>query len=166
MRLATFRLGPALLPRRFLGVPEAILRINDGLRDESEFFIRGLFLVQCLLENLDDLVMPERNGPGGQGAVGGDLVMLGFLGGGDQGGIAFIFLDQLLRFLDEAFHPFTPFAAGLLFERAEDMTKTLDLVSSLALVLLESSTQSLVLRSFGHFWQRFQQLQLGIQQIL
>jgi len=92
--------------------------------------------------------------------------MLGFLRGGDQGGVTLFLFDHFLGLLDETFHSLASFAACRLVKRGKNLAQASDLVRSLALMLLERSAQPFVLRSLCHFRQRFQQLRLRIQQIL
>src|SRR5690606_20609881 len=64
-------------------------RLERGLvdfrqRDLIELRVGLLLLVQGLLEQLGGVVVAERLGQGAHRAVARDLVMLDFLGGGDQ----------------------------------------------------------------------------------
>jgi hypothetical protein len=98
--------------------------------------------------------------------------VLHFLSGRDKGEIGFgiLFLlafgDDLLAFFDQALHSATGFGLRLGSKDLKGLLETLDLAFRLFQVFLKSFAQFWVVRSFGHFGQRFYELVFGMQQVL
>ena len=145
------------------------LVVHDA-REDGELLVGLAFLVQGLLEELDDLLLAELFGEGPRGAVGGDLVVLHPLGGTDELGVAHgigaVGLDGLGAFLDEALHGVAGLALGFLAEELKRLLEAVHMAAGLLEMFGEAFLQFLVGGGLGHFGQGLEELILGVVEIL
>jgi hypothetical protein len=121
--------------------------------------------LQGLQHQIGDLLLPGGLGQGGDGAVGGDLVVLHALLGADDHRVqdrALVVVLQLgLGLLDEAAHPFADLAPGPRAQLFQRLLQPLDLVLGLFGVHLERFFQRRRGGLLGHARHRPQPLLLG-----
>jgi len=89
----------------------------DAVGDGGEELVGVLFFVEDAVEEVGCVVVAEKLGPGAEGAVDGDLVMLYLLGGGDKGDVADAgvgcVLDVVFGFGDEGGDGFAGCGVGI-----------------------------------------------------
>src|SRR5579864_5159842 len=151
-------------PHRHLGFD-----VDLGLGKLGELVVGLFLLLEGLLEHLHGLLGAEDLRVGADGAVGGNLVMLDTLRGGDQPGIDHVGialrLDHLLAFLDQAFHAVAGLALRPLAERAEQPLQAGDVLAGLAEMLIERILETGVMSRLDHLRQRIDQLSLGVEEV-
>src|SRR5271170_7573720 len=101
----------------------------DAVGDGGEEFVGVFLFVEDAVEDVGSVVFTEELGPGAEGAVDGDLVMLDLLGAGDKGdvtdgGVGGV-LDVVFRFGDEGGDGFA--GGGVGFAVVDVAEKGLDL---------------------------------------
>src|SRR6185369_1900931 len=104
-------------------------QVRHGLGDVGQLAVGLFLLAQGFLQQFEGFLVAHLLGPGADGAVGGDFVVLGFLGTGDEGGVGFSLADftqNFVSFGDDAFHAFAFLPAGSFAQRFEDLFKTGD----------------------------------------
>ena len=84
---------------------------------------------------------------------------------GIQHGIVAVFIDDLLAFLDEAFHCFADLAARFLAQPFENLFEPVDVPLGLFQVILKCPLQLRGGSFLGHFRQRLHQLVLGVVEV-
>src|SRR2546423_1834003 len=94
--------------------------------------------------------------------------MLDPLSGGDEAGVAHVFLrflDDGIAFFQKAFHSFAFWSMGRLFVTFQDSFQTLGLLPRLPEMLIESRSKPSILSGLGHFRQRLDDLVLSAVKI-
>ena len=150
-------------------ISSSTLEVGDVLRDAGEFCVGFLFLFEGLLEQFGRFVVAHDIRPGAETAVGGDLVVFDFLGGGDEGGIegsgALVFAEDLLAFTQDASHPFAFLPLGLLVEGMENLVEPLNLALGLVGMCGEGFAQLVGLSGLGQLGERLDQLLFGVVRV-
>ena len=117
--------------------------------------IGGFLFLERLFEKRHNFVVSEQPRPRDAGSVGANLVMLGALGGRDQGSVhrgrLGILFHQLGALFDDAGHAVTGLGLRRHVERAEDVFEARDMLASLFEMRLERVAQTIMRRRLGHF---------------
>src|SRR6478609_237699 len=141
------------------------LEVDHGGGELGQRVIGRLFLVQRRLQQPCGVLHAELLGPGAQGAVAGDLVVLDRLRGCEQAGVerrrVLELLHDLGAFVGDAVDRFARLAAGRLAQHLEDLVQTFDLALGLAQMLVESRRELLRVGGLGHLGQGLDDLVLG-----
>ena len=144
-------------------------QVDHALGDVRKLLVGVLLLVERLFQQVGGVVAAELLRPRHQRAVPRDLVVLDFIGGGDQAGILDGVLgagaQDVLAFRDQPFHGFARLALGLHAHHGEDLFESLDVPLRFFEVRLEARPQVFGRGRLGHFRQRLDQLLLGIVQV-
>lgn len=96
------------------------IRIDGAFGDGGEGGIGAFFFGEGFFEDIGGGFMAEVPGPGGEGAVDGDFIMLDFLGGEDEFGIA-AGMQDFHAFFDKALHAFAGMAFGRRFKEVKEV---------------------------------------------
>jgi len=119
-----------------------------------------------LLQQLGAIGTPEFTRPGDQRAVAGDLIMLGCLGGGDQGDIHdHVIIDiigDLVCLIQNAVDCRAIDGFGLDAKQLECFLQSFDMYSRLIEMALQSIFQIIVAGLVDYDWERFGDLLLGV----
>src|SRR4051794_17695727 len=115
--------------------------VHPALGQFAEELVGRLLLLERLLKELDGAFVPEGLRVAAERAVGGDLVVLDPLRGGDQARVEHLRRggrrDQLLPLLDEPLHRRALLPAGPCADLLEDGVEPLDLLLGDGQVVLE-----------------------------
>ena len=103
----------------------------DRLASWLSFSSGALFFFQRLVQERCRLAVAELLGECAEGAVKGDLVVLGFLGRGDEAGVFGVLVEteihDLLAFRDDPFHRLAGVGAGLASDLLANLFQAFDL---------------------------------------
>jgi hypothetical protein len=105
--------------------------VHPIFRESGKSFVGHLLFRERRIQKSGRPIETELGGPGLEGTVTSDLIMLDRLRGrqqaGIQGGHAFVFFHDLLAFRENSHDGVACFAAGALVNLGEDALKTLHL---------------------------------------
>jgi hypothetical protein len=154
-----------MLLRRFAG-PLGGCLVHAALGDRGQQLVGLLFLGERFVEQFDGVLETEQLRPCSQGAVPGNLIVLGGLAGCDETGIAdglgVDLVDHFLTFGDDAEYRIALPALRLLVDQLEDPFEPADLAFGLAAVVDEGLGELLVRAVLRELRKGFEQLLLGI----
>ena len=161
----------ATVDRRMASGRGRSLRVDAlAQRHRVELGVRRLFLVQVGRQETHDLVVTEFFGPCDQRPITAHFVVLDSLricdDGGVQHGLVLDLAGRLVGLFDDAVDRRTLGPAGLFAELFEDLLKSLDLLVGFFEMALQPGDQIAVGRFFDHLGQRFDDLLLGVVDVL
>jgi hypothetical protein len=142
------------------------VQIDDLDGKRCEVFVGGIFFVEGFFEKVRGVVHVQELSPTAQAAVGGDFVVLDFLGGANKRGVAEIFLDEFGTFGDETLHGLGLAGGGFFAEYVENLLYTTDVFLGFLQMSAEGVFEFLVLGGIGHFGEGFDQLFFTIVDVL
>src|SRR5437764_4530521 len=139
-------------------------------RHRVELGVGRLFLVEIGGEEANDVVVAELLGPGDQGAIPRDLIVLdGLCAGDDRGvqyGLVLDFAGRVVGLLDQAIDRRTVGSLRRLAELLEDLVEALDLPFGFLEMSLQTLRQIAVGRLVDHLGQRLGDLLFGIVDVV
>ena len=142
------------------------IQIDDLNGERGEVFVGGIFFVESFFQKVGGIIHIEELRPTAQTAVGGDFVMLDFLGGANQRGVAEILLDQFRTFGDEALHALGFPGRGFFTENVENLLYSSDVFFGFLQVGAECFFEFIMLGGLGHFGEGFDQLFFSVVDVL
>src|SRR5215207_3578078 len=145
-------------------------QVDLAFRQRAQLLVGDLFLIERLLQNTGAIVASKLPRPRDQAAVARDLIVLGGLRGIDQGrvqhGLVGDLACDLVGFLDDAVDRRAIDRLHLGAVHAEYLLEALHMRPGFVEMGQKALLELLVGGLFGHFWQRFYELLLGIVDIL
>lgn len=134
--------------------------------------IGGFFLAERTVQQQRYIGLTDLPGKTFAGPISGDLVVLHFLRGGDEGEIgserllALPFLNRFLAFFNQAHHGLAGLRLGLCAQKFKGLFQPLNVIFRLRQVLLKCFLQSGIVGSPGHLGKSLCELRFRVKQIL